>query len=799
MRTLIIRSFAAHRGRLTLTVLAVTLSVSFVSASFILADSLRSTFGDVAANIYGGVDAEIRAGVGDFDQVATGARFSESDLLAAAAVDGVTDFTPVLEAENVLFTVDADGEVLRQTGPPTLSFSTMGYSTASPFTIVSGKPPSAGDVMLDTAQVEALAASAGAPIAIGDDVSVSTPNGIETFRLSGTHVFGDGDVGVSPYFLLFERTTMQRLVDATGLVDSASIVVDAGADRDDVMRSLAAALPSGLTIVDQSQLVAEQNDEFGAVIDIIQTALLVFAGITLFVSTFVIANTFAVLVGQQRREIGLLRAVGASPRQATSIVVAEAGLVGLVAAGLGLGGGYLVAEGIKALVAAVANGGFPEGPTLFLPRTIAIAIVLGVGVTVLSALVPALRAGRVSPLVAMRPIEGPAASGTPASRALRRFASIAVGRFGASGQMAAMSVARNPRRVASTAMSMVVGLAVIASMSVIAASYRATVSDAASRSFDADLVITGDDGVTVPHAAMVEIADLPEVSAAAGYGVTEVRHDGVTTEIAGFASDIANDVVRFDSMDGRTSALASTETVITDDFAADHSYSVGAVVPVEFSDGAIVDLSVVGIVESSAVLGADVLVDADLVAAHARNVDANFGAVRFAADSDSSAAMAAVEGTLAGHPQLDVATVDEHVAAQEAQAQQLLTLANGLLALTIVVALTGIANTVALSMLERQREVGLLRAVGMTRRQLRAMVRNEAFVLSLVGATAGVTIGVVGALIAIPFLPDALVGQLRIPVGSLAVSVALSVAFGVLAATLPARRTARLDVVDAVS
>lgn len=792
MRRLIIRSLLAHRGRLALTLVAVTLSVSFVTAGFVLADSLRSVFGDVSSGIYDGVDAEIRAADGDFDQLASGQRFPEETLDAAASVPGVESIVPSLGGREVLFSVDDDG-VVRPTGPPTLTFSTTDQWDVSPFTPTSGRAPGRGEVMLDATQAEVLDAQ------VGDEVIVSTPDGLETFTLSGTVTFGDVEAGVIPYFLLFELETMQRLLDAPGLVDSAAVSVEPGVEVDTVVEDLQAALPGSLLVADRSQLVDEQNNEFGQVIGLIQTALLGFAFVTLFVSTFVIANTFAVLVGRQRQQIGMLRAIGASGGQAVGLVVAEAALVGIVASGLGLLGGIAVAEGIILLFETVTTGGFPEGPTLILPRTVAVAVAVGIGVTVASAVVPAIRAGRTSPMEALRPnLAGAVGAPSRTGRALQWLAGATVGRLGPAGGLAATGAARNPRRVLTTALSMIVGLTLIGSLTVLGASYRTTVEDTAELGYEADLIIVGDEGAAVPHAAVAALADLPEVAAAAGYGSTEVLHDGVVTTIAGFDSATADGVVVLDAIEGSTGPLAADQAIITEERAASGSLGVGDRIPVEFSDGAVVDLTVAAVIEPTDLIDSDLLVDAGLIADHARNVDADRGVVRLAEGIGPARGTEVVTRALADRPQLEITTMAEHTESLQARSSQLLALANGLLALTIVVALTGIANTVALSMLERGRELGLLRAVGMTRRQLRTMVRYEAAILSAIGAVAGLALGVGVALVAAPLLPDALVATTTIPIGSLAAYLLISVTFGVLAAALPARRAARRPILDAL-
>lgn len=791
MLTLITRSLAAHRGRLLLTMVAVTLSVGFITASFVLADSLRAVFGDISASIYDDVDAEIRAADGDFDQLVSGDRFAQADLEATAGIDGVSSIVPSLGARDLLFTVNAAGQLVRPAGPPTLTFSASSDGEAAPFSLVAGDWPGAGQVALDSAQAEVLG------IEVGDPVAVAVPAGEEAFTLSGTVTFGDTESGAIPYFLLFDLPTTQQLLGAPGLVDAASIIVDQGADVETTIAAVAAALPDGLVVADRSELVQEQEAEFRQVIDIIQMALLGFALVTLIVSTFVIANTFAVLVGQQRRQIGMLRAIGANGAQAVGLVVAEAALVGLLASGLGIGAGVGVAELIKTLFESVTNGaGFPEGPTLITPRTIAVAICVGIGVTVLSALVPALRAGRTSPMEALRSTDS---TTRRRSRILAPLVGATIGRLGPAGELAAGGVSRNPRRVFTTAMSMIVGMAIIGAITVLASSYQATVADSTADAYDGEVVITGVDGVAVPYTAMAGLAELPEVAAASGIGATEVLVDGEITGIVGHQPERAEGVVVLSAIAGSTDAIGDDQVIVTAPMASQRQLDVGDWVPVGFSDGALVELEVAAIIEETVAVDGDLLVDAGLIAAHARNVDAGYGVVRLVDGVTTDEGIAAVEAALAGQPQLDVSTMNEWVEARGAIGSQLAALANGLLALTIVVALVGIANTITLSMLERRRELGLLRAVGLSRRQLRAMVGYEAATLATIGAASGLLLGVAAALTAAPFIPASAIGSIQLPLTSLAAYLGIAIVLGVAAAILPARRLERMPVLDALS
>lgn len=800
MRRLTLSSLRAHKGRMALTLVAITLAVSFVTASFVLADSLRAVFDDVSTEIYSEVDAEVRSGTGDFDRVASGERFDEQALDGLAEIDGIDQIVPGLGAEFALFTIDDNGETLRPQGPPVLTFSIgsdpsapANLSTASPFQLISGAPPQPGEVMLDTTQAAELG------VVIGDAVQIATPAGPEQFTLAGTVTFGEEASGISPFFLLFDLSTMQRLLDAPGMIDSAAVLVTDGADAAQVLSQIDAALPSSLLVADQSQLVAEQNDEFGQIIDIVQIALLVFAAITTFVAIFVIANTFAVLVGQQMRQLGLLRAIGATSRQAGTVIVAEAAVVGAIASALGLGLGLLAAQGIKLLFESVTTGGFPDGPLEFAPRTIVIAVAVGVGVTVASALVPARKAAMTSPMQALKEsVDSAPVRQSLLTRLLCVF-SLPVDRlFGTSGRLAAMNVKRNPRRVISTAMSMIVGLTLITGMSVMAASYRTTLTNAMTSDFDADLIMSGVDGGSVPFAAMRAMAALPNVEAASGFGTTEVRVDDTVIDLASFQSGSANDVLDLGVTAGSISLTSQTQSVVSADFAEANQLTIGDTLPIEFSDGAVIATDVAAIFTDDSIITGDVLVDEALVADHARNVDASLGAVRFAAGADNGAAMAAVAGVLQSFPQIEHQTVDEFLSARQSQVDQLVMLANGLLALTILIAMSGIANTVALSVLERTNEIGLLRSVGMSRRQVRSMIRHEALITSTVGAVLGVGAGVLLAAIGSTIAPASFVDTLVVPGAQLFVYLVAAVSLGLLAAFVPALRASRLNLVTSM-
>lgn len=666
-------------------------------------------------------------------------------------------------------------------------------SSASPFNLITGAPPGPGQVMLDTAQVEVL------EVVVGDSVPVATPAGPETFILSGTVIFGDAESGVSPYFLLFELPTMQRLLGAPGLIDGAGVLLADGVDATQVLGQIEASLDDSLLVANQAELIAEQNGQFGELIDIIQIALLAFAGITTFVAIFVIGNTFAVLVSQQMRQLGLLRAIGATSRQAGTVIVTEAALVGAIASAIGLGLGLLAAQGIKLLFESVTTGGFPEGPLELAPRTVVFAVAVGIGVTVVSALIPARQAAKTSPMQALKESVNPTATRrSPLAGLLGVFAAPVGHLFGTAGRLAGLNVKRNPRRVLSTAMSMIIGLTLITGMSVMAASYRSTLSEAMTSDFNADVIMTGVNGGDFPFAAMDALAAIPEVEAVSGFGSTEVRYDGSIIDAASLQSASANAVLDLGVTDGAVETVSTQSAAVSADFAAAQNLSVGDVMALEFSDGSVIDLGIGAVFADTSIISGDVLVDEALVTAHARNADAGLGALRFSATTDPATAQAAVTAVLQSFPQIEEQTVDQFLDARQAQVDQLLVLANALLGLTIIIAMSGIANTVALSVLERTNEIGLLRSVGMSRRQVRSMIRHEALITSTVGAVMGVAFGIGIAALGSVLLPSSFVDRLVVPTGQVVTYLIVGVALGMIAAFVPALQASRLNMVESM-
>ena len=845
MFRLVLRGVRAHLGRLVLTLISVVVGVAFVSGSFVLADSLRSIFDQVSEDAFAGVDAQIRAVEGEINSSSADiARFSDD------VVDLVTGLPEAEYVEGGIFsfekayTIDAAGEVVRPLGPPVFTGSWDGPSPVSSFRLLEGEAPSGQSVVLDPVQAEA------GGFAVGDEITISLPTGEpEIFTLSGTIDFGEGGTG-GAYFILFDLPTTQRVLNLDGLVDSIVISAADGVSPEELVDAITPVLPEGLEAVTGDVVIGEQQEEFGSFISIFGNVLLGFAVVVLFVSTFIIYNTFATLVGQRTRQFGLLRSIGASASQIRRMVLIEASAVGVAASGLGLVGGLGVAALLKQLFSA-GGGEFPDGPLEIRSRTIIAVVAVGMVVTMTSALLPAFRAARVTPLEAFRSggraersmtfrlVSGSAvlvpglilmgigmfgdAGGTAATLGVlgiggaltfigvsmlsATFAGPVASAIGAPiarlrgvpGSIARGNASRNPQRTSSTATALMIGLALISGVAVLTQSILDTFDEILEESISADLfVFEANQGLEFSGVLVDQLAAIPEVDQVAGFATIEVLANGDAVSATGFDSSTGTSVVNMGVVDG-TAEVGADGLAVLDDRADELGLSIGDTVTVEFEDGFVTDLELRGIFDDAAVVESDWLLDRSLTREHAIADDVAFIGLTYLPDVDPDTTRATVEDVVSAFPQLSVQDNTEFKEEAQGQISQLQIVINGLLVLCLVVAFFGIVNTMALAVLERTREIGLLRAVGMTRRQLQSSVRWEAAIISLFGALLGVALGLLLGAAAVIAIPDSFVRTIGIPWGQLIVFIFVGGLLGVIAAWFPARRAARLDVLDAIS
>jgi len=857
MLRLTVKNLAANRVRFALTAFAVVLAVSFVVSSFVLTDGLRSSFNSLSGEIVSGTDYEIRP-VAEFGEPEP---LAESTLDDIAAVDGVAAAAPVVTAENTVRPINADGQDISLDGPPQIAFGWVDEPRLESLRLVEGEPPRGADQFTMD-----LDAAANHRFQLGETYEVLSPTGRSSFTLTGLTSFGADNATMGATLMQFDPAALQTMVGRDGY-DAVLVALDGGADRAAVEAALAEAAPLA-EVVDNATLESEARASFNSAIDIIGNVLLGFAGISLFVSIFIIYNTFAIVLGQRTRELALLRTVGADPRQLRRSVLGEAFLIGVLASGLGIAGGVGVAAGLQALFAAI-GAELPDIPVIVSGRTVAVALLVGVVVTMVSAIGPARKASQVPPLAALR--DGAAAGDV--SRAARFLVGaglaatgVAAGAFGlfvaatttsivlmlavgaiavfvgvtllspivvgpltsllgwptgrvagVSGVLAKQNAARNPQRTATTAAALMIGLAMVSMVLTVGESVKAQLRSTLDSSVSADYVVADDGDLTPGLASEIEAAEtdgspIVETLATFRYEEAKVHRDGASP-LAGTGDDgdAIVEVVGTDLMAASTlfdlgisDGVASDPSVaaavlVADEEAEVRGIDVGDTVVAELGSGANTELTVIGIFDDDFVIEEPYAIDRSAWDAIEANPTDSWLAFALADGVTTEQADQALAPVRASNPQLSIDTANDYVKSVEAEIDSLLTVVNAMVALAVVIALIGIANTLALSVFERTRELGLLRAVGMTRRQLRRMVRLEAGLVALFGAALGVTVGVLFGWAAVAALPAAVTSTLAIPTTRIVLLVAVAGVAGLVAAWGPARRAGKLDVLEAIA
>ncbi len=828
MLRLTLRNLNAFKVRLALTTFAVVLGVSFVVSSFVLTDGFRKSFSTLSSDIVADVDFEVRP-TSDFGEPVP---FDDQAVDVVGGVAGVQHVAALTTSESIL-PIAPSGEIVTADGPPILSSSWIDEPQLSQFVLRDGKQPSGDEFTMEQAAADERG------FVVGSDYELSTPTGLRTLTMVGTTSFGDDSPTMGALLMQFPLDTLQTLEGRPGAIDSVLVQIDDTATMASVRSGLEQAMPGDVEIRDNAELVADTQADFDQGINVLNNVMLGFAVVALFVSIFIIANTFAIVVGQRTAQLALLRAIGATPSQVRRSTMAEALIIGVTASLIGLVAGLGITAGLQALFDAL-GADLPDAPLIMRTRTIVVAMVLGVGVTVLSAMGPARRAATIAPMQAMQAsVEAPA----PASRrrsliGLATFAiGVAVGSFGlftdagsvantitllgagavlvfgamtlmapalvrpivtvlglplrtlgAAGRLSTQNAGRNPRRTASTAASLTVGLGLVTTALVVGQSVKAGIFGLIDDSLNADVVIESETMLSSQTIDSLAASGTFDVLGAFHYD--EVKIDGEVEQIIG-ADLLAADAL-FDSEVSEGQIGGEPNTLLVYRGTADErGISVGDTIETTFPLGVTETLTVGAIFDSQSMFDHDfVIADNDWDDRFATD-DYLWAAAILAPGVDSAASVEAPGLTIS-----DRATIREDV---ESQIDQMLVMINVLLALAVIIALLGIANTAALSVFERTREVGLLRAVGMSRRQTRQMFRWESAQVSILGAVLGIAIGLVFGWGVVEALPDFLSASLSIPFARIAMLLAVCGICGIVAAALPARRAARLNVIDALA
>ncbi len=840
MFRLTLKNLAANKIRLALTTFAVILAVSFVVSSFVLTDGLRSSFNNLSDEIVAGTDLELRT-VEEFGQAEL---LPESTLDQVAAIDGVAAAVAFYSTENVR-PINAEGEEIPNSGPPQFAFGWVDDPRLATLTITEGRGPDGpGEFTMD------LDAAANHGFAVGETYDIIAPTGRTEATLTGLTSFGENNDTLGATLMQFDLQALQDLVGSDGY-EAIAVALDGGADKDAVQAAMAELLP-GTEVVDQATLASEQRAQFNDGINIIGNILLGFAGISLFVSIFIIYNTFSIVLGQRTREMALLRMVGADPAQLRRSVQGEALVIGIVASAVGVAAGVAVALGLRGLFGAI-GADLPDSPIVIAPRTVLVAAAVGIGVTLISAIGPARKAARVAPVAALRDgasagqssgrvrtaigvglvLVGMAAgaaglftaSATASIIALLAIGSIAVfvgvtmlsplvaepitrllgwplhRTLGTSGRLAQQNAGRNPQRTATTAAALMIGLAMVAMTLTVGESVKAQLRSTLESSVMADYLASESDGESqFPTELTAQLAELPETGTVTSFRYDEGMVGGEIRDI--MATDLAASAELFDL--GIEEGTAHDSTIIdpilvSNEEAESAGIAVGDTVSMDFASGQTRDLTVIGIYADDVVTEEAFLLDLSTWDQVGANTVDTWLALSLAEGVTAEQAEAAFAPIQANYPQVDINSANEFVEEIEGTVDQALAAVNVMVALAVIIALIGIANTLALSVFERTRELGLLRAVGMTRSQLRRMVRLEAGLVALFGAALGVGLGVAFGWAAVVALPATVTSTLAVPTTRILVLVGVAGAAGLVAAWGPARRAAKLNVLDAIS
>jgi putative ABC transport system permease protein len=834
VRNVTIKGLLAHKLRLALTALAIVLGVTFISGTFVLTDTLNNTFSTLFGSIYSKVDFQVRgvAQLGSAGANATRNPIPESLLTTIRRVPGVATAQGAVEGYAQF--VAKDGKPIVTGGAPTLGVNFDPDQQLSVLHVVTGGPPaSPDDVVMDAGTASKY------HFAVGQSVRILFAGSARTFTISGIAQFGTADNLAGATLAAFTLPVAQQVMQEVGSLDDINVVTSPGASKPAVQRAITAALPAGVQVVTGQTVVTEQTTAVSQALSFFSTALLVFAFISLFVGGFTIFNTFSIIVGQRTRELALLRIVGASRRQVFRSVLAEAAIVGLASSVIGLGLGVLAAIGLEALLRGFGIT-LPTGSPVFELRTVLVGLAVGVGVTVVASIGPARNAVRIPPIAALsdqssagdvslrrrfiwgacvalagvallavglaKPVIALVGVGAVGifvgvamlSPALARPISSVVGRPLARrmpGRLGRENSMRSPRRTAQTASALMVGLALVAAMSVFGASLSKSATASVDDAIRADLIVSTSNGAgNFSDAVVAEAAAVPgvtETNAIYG-GQFEIRNT-LASLIAVSTQHLADTVI-LRMASGSPAALDAGGLLIDSTTAQSDHLSVGDTVPVTFAKTGSSSIRVGGIFEANALVG-KYLVSAAFYQSH---FSTPLPAALLLTTTNGSVDRA-VTNALAPFPNVQVQTKAQFEQTQVNSVNQLIGLVYALLALAVLIALIGIVNTLMLSVFERTREIGLLRAVGMKRRQVRAMIRSEAVILAIFGAIIGLVIGTGLGIALVSSLKQQGITDTVVPAPNLVIFLVLAALLGLVAASWPARRAAKLDVLAAIA
>ena len=844
-----LKGLLGRKLRATLTAVAIVLGVATVSGTYVLTDSIDKAFDSIFTDVRRGSDVVI-SGKSAFD-LSEGSG-SDAPAFAESLLTKIRALPDVGEAEG---SVNGDAQLIGQNGKaivyggaPNLGFSiARGDSRFNPLSLVAGSWPAANDVVIDKSTAEKE------DIEIGDVIGVQAEGPVQRLNVSGLVKFGSVATIGGATLAGFDLSTAQRLFQKPGKLDEIAIAAKPGVSDPELLKEIRPVLPPDTQVRSSHAQARDDAKDTNEFISFLQKFLLGFGGVALFVGSFVIANSLSITIAQRTRELATLRTIGASRRQVLRSIVLEALVTGVIASVIGLFLGLALAKGLFSLFDAV---GFtlPNSGLTFATRTVVVALVVGILVTLLASLRPALRATRVPPIAAVRegatlPESRFARYRLPASGLLTAlgFASLLWGLFGpdlgttqvllfilvgallvffgmallsvrlvrplatalgwpatkiggVAGWLARDNAQRNPQRTASTASALMIGLALVTLVSVLAAgivsSFKGAVNDLWS---NADYAITAQNNFSpIPAAVAQAVGETPGVTSVGNVRAGETRAFGKTITTSAVNPQAA-DMFSIDWKQGSAAVvrdLGPNGAFVDEGYAKDHHLRTGSPVPLTFPTGVRKTFVVKGVFDpppGGSPFGRVTISAAafDRLVDHPRNV---FSFVLMEG-GQTKANLARLDRTLDAFPNAKAQTRQEFIDNQISGLSSILNILYVLLALSVVVSLFGIVNTLVLTVFERTREIGMLRAIGMTRRQVRRMIRHESVITALIGAAIGIVLGVVLAALLIARVDFI---EFSLPTGQLIIFAIAAVFVGIIAAIFPARRAARLNPLEAL-
>ncbi len=851
MTRLALKSFFSHKLRLILTALSVMFGVGFIAGTLIFTDTIDNTFSDLFEDSYAGQDVIVQTAT----EVDVG--FSGPPPLAEDVLDVVRAVPGVAAAEGqvggLAVIYDKSGNAIVPFGPPTIGGSWIeDERLIGNVHLRDGRRPEGpGEVTIDARTADDNL------FAVGDTVTIQTQSGVAEYELVGIVGFGEADNLAGATFAGFDLATAQELLGLPGQYSSITVVAEEDTTPEAAQAAIAAAVPSGIEAVLAADEAEAQTEALQEGLGFIRIGLLVFAVVAVFVASFIIQNTFRIIVRQRQRELALFRAVGATGGQVVGLVVVEAVVVALVASGLGILFGFVVASALTSMMSAV-GWDIPATTAPLAARTVIVGMLVGLIVTVTAALLPALRAARIPPVAALQDTDVQLRM-SERSRAIVGSAMLAVGvglivaglfgdvidlgpineltavGLGALGVFLAVSVLssklvkpltrivgwplpkldrltgtmatensiRKPRRTATTASALMIGLALVTFFFIFGESIKASAGSAIEEGLRADYVLSveGFAGGISPELAN-ELDSLPEVDAVSRLRMGFWENAGTEDFLMAVDPATIEETVSLGVTEGTLAGLDEGGVLVHEDAAKDNGWVVGDTIPMGFVSTGVQDVPIAGIFTERNVVDTGYVVGLGFYeqnfSGYGTDVDMVV-AITTTEGVEPAAARAAVETVSADYPNATVRDQAEYRQAQEAQVNQMLLMFNGLLFLAVIIALFGITNTLWLSVFERTREVGLLRAVGMSRWQVRRMVLWESIIVAVIGAVLGIAVGTFFGVVVTAALGAQGIDVLAVPIASIVGLVIFGAIVGVVASVAPARKAARLDILEAIS